>query len=318
MIIKTDSVRLKSDRKTIVGVGFFDGFHVGHGKLLDHVLTEAKAKSSASIIYTYQSHPDKTIKGINTPLLMSMETRIEYLRRKGLDILCIDEFNDKYARITANEFIDNILLGRLNAGAVVAGFNYTFGDKGFGDAKYLTEYGKKAGFDVHIIPPVVINGETVSSTLIRNNVAAGNMEKVAKMLGRPYSVDGIVSTGHRIGREIGFPTANIIPDPTLVLLGNGVYMTATLISETLYRSITNVGLNPTVRNDGEVRYETHIIDFDKEIYKKRIKVFFVKKIREEMIFISQEHLAGQISRDVAFVDNEWRKAGGVRKWLQNI
>jgi riboflavin kinase/FMN adenylyltransferase len=191
-----------------------------------------------------------------------------------------------------------VLLNKLGAKLVVAGFDYRFGYRGQGDAELLKEFGMKYGFKVVIIHPIKIDHITVSSTLIRKYVAAGDMESVFRLLGRHYSITGEVLDGRRIGRRIGFPTANLLPEEYLIMPQNGVYITKTLYNNEFYSSLTNIGMNPTFGGISRVSAETHILNFDMDIYRSSIEVFFLAKLRDEIKFNSGEELAEQIRLDI--------------------
>lgn len=202
------------------------------------------------------------------------------------------------------DFVKDILVNNFNIKLAMAGFDYTFGYKGRGNADMLKKLGEKYNFRVIIIPPIKINDEIISSTLIRKYLAKGDMEKTFFLLGRHYSVTGVVKSGHRIGSRLGFPTANINPEDYLILPASGVYITKTSIDGKLYKSITNIGTAPTIKNEGnKVNIETHILDFNENIYEENIEVFFIKKIRDEKKFNNKEELIQQIKSDILMAKN---------------
>jgi riboflavin kinase/FMN adenylyltransferase len=197
------------------------------------------------------------------------------------------------------DFIKDILVDKLKARLAVAGFDYRFGYKGQGNVEMLRELGKQYHMKVIVIPPIKIDNTIVSSTLIRESVAKGDMEKVFKLLGRHHSITGEVQSGRQVGGKIGFPTANLHPEEYLILPQNGVYITRTLLDGEFYPSITNVGFNPTFGDVNSVRVETHIINFNRDIYNRNIEVFFLSKLRGEKKFRSSEELISQINSDIA-------------------
>lgn len=200
--------------------------------------------------------------------------------------------------MSPEEFVVNILKNKLNIKLAVAGHDYRFGYKGEGDIPLLKEFGKKYGFKVVVIPPITCDGEIISSTSIRQSIISGNLETAYKLLGRNYSIIAEVVNGRRVGNTIGFPTANIHPEKFLVLPHNGVYITKTLLNGKLYNSMTNVGYNPTFEDVKQITVETHIMDFNQDIYGKKIEVFFLKKIRDEKKFNNVEELVNQITKDM--------------------
>jgi riboflavin kinase/FMN adenylyltransferase len=224
--------------------------------------------------------------------------RIQLLGETQLNYTYFDEFDENYSRMKPECFVREVLLEKLGARLVVAGFNYRFGFMGQGDVELLKELGRKYNFRVIIIPPVKINTELVSSSAIREYVSKGDMESVFRLLGRHYSITGEVRDGKQLGRRIGFPTANLQPEEYLIMPHNGVYITKTLYNDDFFSSLTNVGHNPTFGNMSTTSVETHILDFDNDIYKSNIEVFFLKKLRNEKKFKSAEELSNQISSDI--------------------
>jgi riboflavin kinase/FMN adenylyltransferase len=288
-----------AERTTAVGLGNFDGLHVGHMALINTLTNEARINGLHSIIYTFTKHPENILrKKLFTPLLTTVGKRIRLLEGTSLDYLYFDEFDENFSRLKPENFVREVLLDRLGARLVVAGFNYRFGYMGQGDVNLLRELGRKYNFKVIVIPPVKVDNEVVSSTAIREYVAKGDMESVFRLLGRHYSITGEVMDGKRLGRRIGFPTANLHPEEYLVMPHNGVYITKTLYNGEFYSSLTNIGLNPTFGDIARISAETHILNFDKDIYRSSIEVFFLKKLRNEKKFKNAEELSAQIRKDV--------------------
>lgn len=288
-----------------VGLGNFDGLHIGHIALINALISECKLNNLHSMVYTFAKHPENILeKKIVTPLLITVEKKAELLNSLPLDYLFYEDFDESFSKMQPEDFVKEVLVNNFSIKLAMAGFDYTFGYMGQGDANLLIELGKKYNFRVIIIPPIKINDEVISSTLIREYLTKGDMEKTFYFLGRHYSITGVVESGHRIGSQLGFPTANIKPEEYLILPANGVYITKTLIDEKLYKSITNIGNAPTIKkNSTKVNIETYILDFNKDIYKNNIEVFFIKKIRDEKKFNSKEELIQQINSDVLKVKN---------------
>jgi len=288
-----------ANKTTAVGLGNFDGLHVGHMALVNTLISEARINKLESMIYTFTKHPENILrKKLFTPLLTTVGKKIQLLSETALNYIFFDEFDEEYSRMKPECFVREILLGKLGARLVVAGFDYRFGYMGQGDVNMLREFGKKYDFKVIMIPPVKIDNEIVSSTLIRKLVAKGDMESVFKYLGRHYSITGEVLDGKRIGRRIGFPTANLQPEDYLIMPRSGVYITKTLYDDEFYSSLTNIGLNPTFGDVERISAETHILNFDRDIYRSSIEVFFLAKLRNEKKFKNAEELAGQIRHDI--------------------
>lgn len=286
--------------KTGVGLGNFDGLHIGHMALINTLIRESQLNNLNSIVYTFTKHPENILrKKLITPLLLTEQKKIDLLGEISLDYLYFDEFNEDFSRLSPEDFVKKILIDKLNIKLAVAGYDYRFGYMGQGDIPFLRELGQKYGFRVVVIPAIKCDDEVISSTRIRNSIINGELETAYKLLGRNYSITAEVVSGRRIGNTIGFPTANIHPERFLVLPENGVYITKTLLDGKLYNSMTNVGYNPTFEDVKEKTVETHIIDFNQDIYGKKIEVFFLKKIRNEKKFESVELLKEQISKDMS-------------------
>jgi riboflavin kinase / FMN adenylyltransferase len=284
---------------TGIGLGNFDGLHIGHMALINTVIKESKLNSLDSVVYTFTKHPENILrKKLFTPLITTETKKVELLGETSLNYLYFDEFDESFSRMTPEDFVKEVLVGRLNMKLAVAGFDYKFGYNGQGDVNLLKELGKKYFFKTIIIPPIKINNEIVSSTKIRQNIAKGDIDQVFKLLGRHYSITAEVVSGRRIGNTIGFPTANINPENYLILPHKGVYITKTLLDDKLYGSITNIGFNPTFEGQDTVTVETHIIDFEGDIYGKKIEVFFLQKLRNEKKYSSVNELIEQIKIDM--------------------
>lgn len=297
-IIEKDDIKFEK-HTAAVGLGNFDGLHIGHMALVNTLISEARLNGMKSVIYTFTKHPENIIrKKLFTPLITTVNKRIQILSGTQLDYLCFDEFDEDYSRMEPEAFVKDILLEKLGAGLVVAGFNYRFGYMGRGDAELLKRFGEKYNFKVIVIPPVKVGTELVSSTAIRQYVTKGDMESVFRLLGRHFSITGEVADGKHLGRRIGFPTANLHPEAYLVMPSNGVYITKTLFNGKLYNSLTNVGKNPTFGDISGISVETHILDFDDDIYKNSIEVFFLAKLRDEIKFRNAGELSAQISHDI--------------------
>ncbi|NLV36574.1 MAG: bifunctional riboflavin kinase/FAD synthetase [Clostridiaceae bacterium] len=286
-------------RSTAVGLGNFDGLHVGHMALVNTLVSEARIHNLKSVIYTFTKHPENILrKNLFTLLLTTVGKRIQLLSETALDSLYFDEFDEEYSRIEPEDFVKQILVDRLGARLIVTGFNYRFGYMGKGDVDLLKALGRKYNFNLIVIPPVKVDNELVSSSAIREYVAKGDMEKVFKLLGRHYSITGEVMDGKRLGRRIGFPTANLHPEDYLIMPRDGVYLTKTLYKGEFYSSLTNIGMNPTFADLSKIKAETHILNFSKDIYRSSIEVFFLVKLRDEIKCKDAQDLSAQIQRDV--------------------
>lgn len=288
------------NRPSAVGLGTFDGLHIGHMSLINTLVSESRLLGLCSIVYTFSSHPDSIIKKKPfTSLITLREKKIELLSETKLNYLYFEDFNEKYARMEPEVFVKSVLVEKLKVKLVVAGFNYRFGYKGKADVNLLKKLGDKYGFRVVIIPRIRIDNEIISSTIIRNYIKKGNMDRVFKMLGRHYSITGKVITGKQVGYTLGFPTANIYPEDYMVVPSNGVYITCTLVNGKLFDSITNIGVAPTVGSLKKSLVETHLINKNINIYDEIIEVYFIVRIRDEKKFINKDELVQQISKDIS-------------------
>lgn len=288
------------EQKMGVGLGNFDGLHIGHLALINTLISESRLNGLGSAVYTFIKHPENILrKKLFAPLLTTEKKKVELLDVTQLNYLYFDKFDEIFSRMKPEAFIREILVKKLNIKLAVAGFNYRFGFKGEGDAELLKEFGKKYNFETIIIPPIKIDNEVVSSTLIRHYVLKGDMDRCFKFIGRHYSITGTVMSGRRIGNTLGFPTANIHPENNMVLPYEGVYISKTSLRGRLYNSITNIGRNPTFDGIGKVTVETHILNFNGDIYGENIEVFFITKLRGEKKFKGKEELADQIVRDIS-------------------
>ncbi len=295
---KNNDINIKGP--TGVGLGNFDGLHVGHMALINTLISESRLNRYDSLLYTFTKHPENILrKKLFTPLLTTVNKKTQLLGETPLKYLYFEEFDEYFSHMKPENFIKDVLVDKLKARLAVAGFDYRFGYKGQGNVDMLSEIGKQFNMKVIIISPIKIDNTIVSSTLIRDCVAKGDMEKVFKLLGRHHSITGEVQNGRQVGSKIGFPTANLHPEDYLILPQNGVYITRTLLDGEFYPSITNVGMNPTFGDVSSVRVETHIINFNQDIYNRNIEVFFISKLRGEKKFKSSEELIEQINSDIA-------------------
>lgn len=310
MQLLKDCAQLESVRGTGIGLGSFDGLHIGHLALIGTLIDECRYMGISSVVFTFLKHPGTILrKGLYQPLITSIEHKTEILSRTSLDYLCFREFDEKFSRMPAETFVETVLVGWLKVRLVVVGFNYRFGYMGKGDAEMLRRMGERFGFRVIVLPPVRVNDETVSSTLIRSYVQKGNMKRVFELLGRHFSIPGRVSDGRRVGRELGFPTANLYPEPEMVIPAKGVYVTRTLVGEVWYDSVTNIGHAPTIREPGVMSIETHLLDYSGDLYGRKIEVCFLERLRGEKRFESRDALMAQIGQDIEHA-RAWFGPGG--------
>lgn len=280
-----------------IALGSFDGVHLGHRKLIELLKEESKLYGTGSMVYTFYTHPRKILMpDKHIYLITDNEKRAEIMEGMGVDMLYLEDFK-KIKDMSAEAFVKSILVDGFNAKSVVVGYNYRFGIKGEGDAEILKQYGEKYGFKVNVVEAVEVHGHTVSSSLIRHTIRSGSVEKVADYLGRDFSVHGKVIYGKQNGEVMGIKTANIEVNKDITLPKKGVYYTSTLLQGKLYKSISNIGFNPTFYGES-LSVETHLLNFDDNIYGEEIEIFFHKHTRGELKFVSMEELVKQIRKDI--------------------
>jgi riboflavin kinase/FMN adenylyltransferase len=284
---------------SVLAIGNFDGIHLGHQAILRATVECARARNAVSTALTFDPSPRKVLRPESAPPRLSTNAqRMDWFSAMSLEAVVVLPFTLDLARLSPGEFVEHILVRDLHVKAVLVGENFRFGHKQAGDVKLLTELGAKHGFDVVIVPPVVYRGEVVSSTIIRREVAEGDVSHAGRLQGRPFALTGEVVSGTGTGRKFTFPTLNLAVEQEL-LPARGVYVTrAHLEGETRsHRSVTNVGMRPTF-NGSSLSVETHLLDVQLETAPKRIEVRFWKRLREEKKFAGPEELRAQIARDI--------------------
>ncbi len=295
------------NQEMALALGFFDGVHKGHQKLLEKTMAVAEENHWLSGVMTFKSHPLNLIFPAYAPKMITTNAqKMAVMKAMGIDRIFINPFTEELMNLSPEAFIRDYLLLKYNVKHLVVGFNYTFGYKGAGTTKDLVDFGDEYGFAVSVMPPCVIGGETVSSTRIRELIATGKVEAVPPLLGRPYAVEGEIVTGKRLGHTFDVPTANLQPDVAAIMPSTGVYFTKVTLDGKQYDGLTNLGYNPTF-DKHPYSIETYIYDFNQNIYGHHLKVSFLKKIRDEIKFESVDALITRIKHDIHFVDQMYRK-----------
>ena len=279
-------------------IGNFDGVHFGHQRLFDVVKQRAYHSHGTSIAVTFNPHPLQVLRPGGIKLISTCEQKIELIAMSGIDVLIIIPFNREFAATPAVQFVDEILLQRVGVKQLFVGYDYAFGKGRTGDISFLRRQGEEKGFSVTVIDPYYEEGVLVSSTKVRELVAAGKMAETKKLLGRNYQIRGEVQRGkQRGGKEIGFPTANLHVDEEDLIPKYGVYVCQVIYEGKCYGGVINIGFNPTF-SENKLIAETHIFDFNQDIYGKPIKVNLLRFLRDEKKFSSIQDLASQIALDV--------------------
>lgn len=292
-------ITLDISKGTCVTIGNFDGVHAGHRKLIARTMQKAAARGLRSVVVTFCPHPLRVLVGPHTPpLITDYEQKLDLLEGLGLDLTLMLRFTRELAALEPEEFVRTVLVEGLRVRELVVGYDFTLGKGRKGNAELLAQLGGKYGFGMEQLDPVIINDAVVSSTRIRDHIRAGEMWDVRPLLDRFYAVRGKVVHGMGRGsRMLGFPTANIDPRDEL-LPKPGVYASWVEIDGEIHQSVTNIGHNPTFGND-KLSIETHILDYDKDIYGWDIRVAFVQRLRDEKKFSGIAELVAQITHDVA-------------------
>jgi riboflavin kinase/FMN adenylyltransferase len=286
-----------------VTIGNFDGVHLGHQKLFDHVVARARQDQGTSVAVTFDPHPLKVLSPKGIRLISTTAQKIELIERAGIDVLVIIPFNDEVAVTTAGDFVDLVLLKRLGMIDLVVGYDYAMGKGRQGDTAFLQERGQARGFSVLVMPAHYDQGQLVSSTRIRELVAAGKMRDVRRLLGRYYQIRGNVQWGRqRGGKLLGFPTANLNLSEEDLCPKRGVYVTQVTYDGRQYGGVSNIGYNPTF-GDTSLVAETHIFDFNDDIYGRPLKINLLRHLRGEIKFDGPDALARQIRRDIQVAQN---------------
>ncbi|TKJ41694.1 riboflavin biosynthesis protein RibF [candidate division LCP-89 bacterium B3_LCP] len=282
----------------VTTVGTFDGVHLGHRKILGE-LSSGSGQEMIRTVVTFEPHPQNMMRkrpGI-VPIITDTEQKVRLLRREGVDRVLILKFTEELAKLSAEDFLKQILLGKLNSKKLVVGFNHAFGEGRKGTCEFLRSVKEKYGFELKVVEPHFVGEETVSSSKIRNALMSGEIEKTNAFLGRPYCLRGIVIPGEGRGRQLNFPTANIEPIPKHRLIPKyGVYAAAVRHNHTVYPGMLNIGVKPTFGGK-DLSIEIHLIGFSGELYGEVITLQFLQYLRSERKFDNSDELTQQLTKD---------------------
>jgi riboflavin kinase / FMN adenylyltransferase len=286
-------------RKVCLGIGFFDGVHLGHQQIIRQTITDARQREAIALVITFDRHPSTVVALSRVPLLVhSLPQKLRAIEALGADTLLLIPFDKAFSEQTGEAFVRGLARDLGHVQSLCVGANFVFGYKRGGNVELLRKLGAELKFTVHGMAAVSLDGRAVSSTRIREAIRAGDLDRVSQMLGRAYSVAGLVVRGDRLGHQLGFPTANL--DPTgLALPPHGVYAVHAEAGGKTYRAVLNIGLRPTLQNPNpQLRVEAHLIDFAGELYGQELELAFVDKLRPEAKFPSLAELRAQIARDI--------------------
>jgi len=285
---------------TIVTIGTFDGVHLGHKKILNKLIDKKKHCGLETLVFTFEPHPRKVLfpEQKDLKLITNTEEKVSLLEEIGIDHVLVYPFNKSFSEINPDEYIGEILVNQLKAKCIIVGYDHRFGKNRAGGLDLLIKYAEKYNYEVLEIAAEDINSINISSTQIRKAIESGNIELANQFLGYSFFISGKVKEGKKLGRTIGFPTANIsILDADKITPKNGVYAVKVSINDLTFNGMLNIGVNPTVSTTLQLKMEVHLFDFNQEIYGKDIKVSFINRIRDEQKFSGIDALKNQLELD---------------------
>lgn len=299
MLVHTNLNQLPVFRNAVVTIGTFDGVHTGHQQIINQLKEEAKAIDGETVIITFHPHPRKIVSSKQIFILTTLAEKISLLSALGIDHLVVVPFDEHFAEQSAEAYVHDFLIEKFHPGLVIIGYDHRFGKGRQGDYHMMEEYAKKFGFELREIPEHVLNNATVSSTRIREALLHGNLADANKYLGYAYFFEGVVEEGNKLGRTIGYPTANIhIDDQEKLIPGNAVYAVHVELLSTnqKFGGMMNIGVRPTV--DGTKRtIEVNLFNFERDIYGSTIKISLEQHLRGEIKFNGLEALKEQLAKD---------------------
>lgn len=296
-------------RPTVLTLGVFDGLHLGHQSIMKTVVERASESEAVPTVITFDPHPRAVLHPESAPpMLQTLDQRLANFNVLGIEQAIVIRFTKEFADQEAEEFLREIVHERLQAKEIYLGHGFAFGKGRRGDIELLRKMSGELGFTADEVPEVRLRGIRISSSRIRQLLKDGQVNLVRRMLGRPYGIEGVVIRGDRRGHTIGFPTANLKPK-NRVVPKFGVYATATLIEGAWKKGVTNIGVRPTFESDSEPSIETHIFDFDDDLYGSVLRVRFLHRIRPEKKFSGIEELKAQITRDVKIAKRYFSREG---------
>jgi len=286
-------------RKACLAIGFFDGVHLGHQQIIRQTIADARQHEALALVLTFDRHPNTVVApGRVPPLIYSLSQKIRAIESVGPDTLLLIHFDQAFSQQTGELFIRGLARDFGHLQSLSVGSNFVFGHKRSGNVELLKKLGAELNFTVHGMAAVALDGKAVSSTRIREAIAAGNLDSASQMLGRAYSIAGSVVHGDGLGRQLGYPTANL-DVIGLALPPNGVYAVHAQICNQVHRAVLNIGHRPTLQSPKpQLRVEAYLIDFNGDLYGQELEIIFADKLRAEKKFASLDELREQIGRDI--------------------
>ncbi|MCP5060950.1 MAG: bifunctional riboflavin kinase/FAD synthetase [Ignavibacteriae bacterium] len=300
MIVVKDTGEYSSDKPSVITIGTFDGLHVGHKKIITELLEKSKELNCKSIVITFEPHPRTVVSNdFDIKILTTINEKKKVLSNIGIDKLYIINFTKEFSKQTYKEFVQNVIVEKNNAQHIIVGYDHKFGKDRDGDKNNLLDLGKEKNIGITVVGAKEVEDTIISSTKIRKALLKGDIEFANKMLGRSYSLSGKVVEGSKRGRTLGFPTANLeVEDKNKLIPQNGVYFVEVEVDSQKYYGVLNVGLRPTFNNRVEPIAEVHILEFENNIYGKKITIDFIQRLRDEKKFASVDELKTQITEDI--------------------
>ena len=297
MKVEEELARLSTDEDMLLTIGVFDGVHLGHRYLISQLKELAKQQGLLSGVVTFRRHPQEVLSPqTKLPFLTDLAQRTNLLKNEGVEAIIALSFTHKLAQLSARQFV-GLLEKYLRMRGVVIGPDFALGREREGNTDALRRLGQEMGFSVTVVPPIIIDGEVVSSTAIRNALAEGNVKRVQTLVGRPFSLRGYVIPGAGRGIELGFPTANLDIDPEQALPAEGVYVSWVYIDDQAYPSMTNIGKRPTFGGSERV-VEVYLLDYNSDLYGQELTIDIIERLRSEKEFDTPEELKKQIAEDI--------------------
>lgn len=295
-----------SEDKIQVTIGNFDGVHIGHREFLARIAQDCKRNHCKFVVITFVPHPIQILKAHSGFLINTFMERRELLSQCGVDYLMEVDFTRDFSTLSPEEFLKMYVFSFLGIDKIYLGHDFAFGANKSGDYKLARNLCEKENITLVLQDEFRMDNSSVSSSIVRGAISSGDMQRVQSLLGRPYFLSGRVIKGQGRGRQIGFPTANIDIGKDLIIPSLGVYVTQTKIHDMTYNSVTNIGINPTFNMGAEINIETHLLDFSRDIYGEELRIFFLKKVRNEKKFSSVNDLIFQIDQDVHFAQKYFK------------
>jgi len=295
--VEKELAGLSPNKDTLLTIGVFDGVHLGHKYLISRLKEDARQQNLLSGVVTFRQHPQQVLSPrAKPPFLTDLTEKTDLLKNEGVETIIVLSFTHKLAQLRARQFL-SLIKKYLRMRGLVIGPDFVLGRNREGNADTLRIIGQDMNFNVTVIPPIMINGEVVSSTAIRKALADGDMKKVHNLVGRPFSLHGRVIPGAGRGADLGFPTANLNVDPKQALPADGIYATRVYISSQAYQSMTNIGKRPTFGGSKHL-VEVYILDYHGNLYNHELKIDFIQRLRDEKRFGTIEELKRQVTEDV--------------------